>query len=334
MGGRLIPLTDRRDGRGQARLAALAGGRLEVGAAGPLVYDSTGTPYLDCAGATLLGHRHPAVVAAVADQLHRRPVASGMLLDPLLAGAAAALAEVTPPGLDFVHFTHDAVAEAVRLARRHGADRVVRPGPAELPAVTGERCCAVLAADSPLLAESVRLCRAYGALVVLDETRTGLGRTGRWWAAAAEVDPDVLCVGGSLSGGVVPVEAIATAAHLLHAYEPATPATPIALAAATAALRAIRDDRLLERAALLGAGLLADLAGLVENPGVAGVRGAGLLIDIDCASAEVAQRYALALLDHQVLAATTGATVHLAPPATLTEPHLAWLLGAAVLLGR
>jgi putrescine aminotransferase len=401
--GRVIPLTDRQGERGRARLAALAGGHLEVAATGALVYDETGLPYLDCGGqgGFLLGHRHPAVTRAVLDQVNRRPMASRVLLDPTVARAAATLAEVTPPGLDFVHFVNsatEAVEAAIKLARAHGAYRLVsatggshgttlgalslstRGRAAEpfrplLPSVSqvpygdlaaltgvlaaGGRQCVVLEAvqadngvvvpPAGYLSGVAAACRTHGAFLVLDETTTGLGRLGRWWGASAEeLEPDVLCVGGALSGGVVPVAAIAATsrayaplAHESFGVSETFAAAPIAMAAATAAVLAIRDERLVERAALLGTGIRTDLRRmLADHPAIREVRGAGLLIGIELADRALAERFGMELLDRQVLTSIAPAApsvLRLAPPAVLTDDQLGWLLlavsGAATALG-
>jgi putrescine aminotransferase len=402
--GQVIPLTDRQSERGQARLAALAGGHLEVASAGAVVYDGTGRPYLDCGGhgGFLLGHRHPAVLRAVLDQVNRRPMASRVLLDPTVAVAAAALAGVTPPGLDFVHFVNsgtEAVEAAIKLARAHGAYRLVsasggshgstmgalslssRGRTAEpfrplLPSVrqvpygdlaaltavlgSGGTHCVVLEpvqADHGVvlppqgyLSGVARACREHGAFLVLDETWTGLGRLGRWWGAdAEEVRPDALCVGGALSGGVVPVAAVvatsAAYAPLVHesfGVAETFAGSPIAMAAATAAVRAIRDERLVARAGLLGAGILDDLRRLLaDSPHVQAVRGAGLLIGIEFGNRDVAERFGMELLDRQVLSSGAPAAPHvvrIAPPAVLTDAQLGWLLeavtGAAAALNQ
>lgn len=391
---RVIPLRQRQRERGRARLAALTGARVEVGASGALVYDEAGRAYLDCGGhgGFLLGHRHPRVAAAVVDQINRRPMASRMLLDPTVARAAATLAEVTPPGLDFVQFVNsgtEAVETAIKLARaqgayrlvsaygsRHGStlgalslstrDRAAEPFRPLLPSVRqvpyGEvdAMAAVLAGgrDQCVVLEPVQvdhgvvlppagylsavaeLCRQHGAFLVLDETQTGLGRLGRWWGADAEdVVPDVLCVGGTLSGGVVPVAAVAATAA---AYAPVAhgsfglaetfAGSPVAMAAATAAIQAIRDEGLVERAGLLGAGILADVRRVLGEtcPAlVREVRGAGLLLGIEFDTGPAAAAFALELLDRQVLAGhgtCAPRVVRLTPPAVLTDTELGWLL--------
>src|SRR4051812_2080455 len=93
---------------GLARLAKLANLPIEVRAEGNLVYSETGEAYLDCGGFSvfLLGHRHPAVTEAVRLQLERHPLSTRVLVNPVQAAAAAALARVSPPGLDYVYFTN------------------------------------------------------------------------------------------------------------------------------------------------------------------------------------------------------------------------------------
>src|SRR3712207_9275884 len=102
----LFPYTTLFRSRGRARLAELTGGLVEVSSTASTVTDAAGREYLDCGGygVFLLGHRHPAVVAAVVDQVRRHPLSTRLMLDPTVARAAATLASVTPEGLDVVHF--------------------------------------------------------------------------------------------------------------------------------------------------------------------------------------------------------------------------------------
>jgi putrescine aminotransferase len=116
--------------RGLARLGQLMGSPLEVRSEGCLVYDADGTAYLDCGGygVFILGHCHPAVVAAVARQLRQHPVATRLFLNPHLAAAAEALARVTPEGLEYVYFAGsgaEAAETGIKLARLSGARKLV-----------------------------------------------------------------------------------------------------------------------------------------------------------------------------------------------------------------
>jgi putrescine aminotransferase len=371
--------------RGRARLAELTGGLVEVSSQGSTVVDATGRQFLDCGGygVFLLGHRHPAVVAAVVDQVQRHPLSTRLMLDPTVARAATTLASVTPDGLDLVHFVNsgaEATEAAIKLARAHGHRTLVsatggfhgkttgalgltanelyqapfRPlldvlhvpfGDAgalrELLARTDDACVVlepvqgeggVVLPPPGYLAEAARLCRAAGAMLVLDEVQTGLGRLGSWWGADREgVVPDVLLVGKGLSGGVVPVAAMVATAR---AYKPfgddpflhtsTFAGSPIAMAAATAAVTAIRDEGLVERAASLGARMLADLrAALVPcGPLLRDVRGAGLLIGLEFADPGTALDLVLDLLDRGVLvnhSLNAHRVVRLTPPAVLTD---------------
>jgi len=118
---------------GRARLAEMTGALTEVRSEGCRVWDATGREFLDCAGYAvfLLGHGHPAVVAAVVDQVRRHALSTRILLEPAAARAAEALTAVAPRGLERVHFVGsgaEAVETAIKLARAHGKRRLVSTG--------------------------------------------------------------------------------------------------------------------------------------------------------------------------------------------------------------
>ncbi|MCL2533722.1 MAG: aminotransferase class III-fold pyridoxal phosphate-dependent enzyme [Nocardiaceae bacterium] len=117
-------------GSGRAALGRLIGDLAEVESSGAWITVSDGRRVLDFGGygVYLLGHRHPSVVEAVCAQMRRHPMASRVFLDPVSAGAAAALAEVTPGDLDLVHFVNsgaEATECALKLARAHGKTAVI-----------------------------------------------------------------------------------------------------------------------------------------------------------------------------------------------------------------
>ena len=110
------------------------------------------------------------------------------------------------------------------------------------------------------------LCDAAGALLIVDEVQTGLGRCGKLFACEFDgVVPDVMTLAKGLSGGVVPIGAyIARPAAWNAAYAKAPlmhtstfGGSPLACAAALAALDVLRDDDLVRNAAKRGAQLLA-----------------------------------------------------------------------------
>jgi putrescine aminotransferase len=115
---------------GRAAFGELLGGDPEVASAGAWVTTASGRRYLDCGGygVFLLGHRPPRVVEAVRRQLDTHPLATRVLLEPVAARAAHALAAVAPTGLPYVHFVNsgaEATEAAIKLARVHGHDRLV-----------------------------------------------------------------------------------------------------------------------------------------------------------------------------------------------------------------
>ncbi len=117
-------------GTGRASLGRLLGGMAEVGSSGAWIHTHDGRRYLNFGGhgVYLLGHRHPAVVAAVRRQLDTHPMSTRVFFEPVGIQAAAELASVTPPGLDLVHFVNsgaEATEAALKLARAHGKTRLV-----------------------------------------------------------------------------------------------------------------------------------------------------------------------------------------------------------------
>ncbi|WP_327697970.1 aspartate aminotransferase family protein [Streptomyces sp. NBC_00459] len=113
-----------------ARLATHVGLPVETRSEGARVWDDVGREYLDCGGygVFFLGHRHPAVVAALHAQLDRNPLATRTLLSAELATTASRLAGIAPPGLDRVYFGSsgaEAVETALKLARAAGRRRII-----------------------------------------------------------------------------------------------------------------------------------------------------------------------------------------------------------------
>jgi ornithine--oxo-acid transaminase len=133
------------------------------------------------------------------------------------------------------------------------------------------------------------LCRRYGTLFAVDEIQTGFGRTGKLFAFEHwGLDPDVVTVAKSLSGGYVPVGAMLMSDHVYdgvfdsveHAFSHGSTFAPndLAMAAGLATLREIDEQGLVERARELGAHLLARTQTLVDEfDSVREVRGVGLL---------------------------------------------------------
>jgi predicted acetylornithine/succinylornithine family transaminase len=174
------------------------------------------------------------------------------------------------------------------------------------------------------------LCERSGALFILDEIQTGIGRTGKLLALEHdEVVPDVLTLGKGLGGGF-PVGAFLCTEAVAATVKPGDHGgtyvgNPLACAAALAVLGVVQEEKLAERAAKVGTRLLGRLRAFAEaNPGVTkGARGRGLLVGLVLADAEAA-----AALPKKALAAgvlvnvTAGNVLRLFPALNIPEDEL------------
>jgi putrescine aminotransferase len=108
---------------GLAKLMQFAGFGVEVSAEGMYITDQDGRQYLDFLGGYgvfSLGHRHPDVLRAVVDQLHKQPLSSKTFFNPVQGALARRLAEVAPEGLQYTFFSNsgtEAVEAALKMAR-------------------------------------------------------------------------------------------------------------------------------------------------------------------------------------------------------------------------
>jgi len=137
------------------------------------------------------------------------------------------------------------------------------------------------------------LCRQYGTLFVADEVQTGLGRTGRFLAVEHwNVEPDMILLAKTLSGGHVPVGAVLTRKYIFDAvfdrmdkaiaHGSTFGANNLAMAAGIATLDVLAAEKLIERAARTGERLLKGLAAMTSRYEFLGeVRGKGLMIGIE-----------------------------------------------------
>ena len=190
----------------------------------------------------------------------------------------------------------------------------------------------VVPAPDGYLEHARQVTRESGALLVLDEVQTGIGRTGAWFAhQTAGVEPDVLTLAKGLGGGL-PVSAclaFGDAAALLQPGQHGTTfgGNPVSCAAALAVLDTIEADGLLGRAESLGKTLTAGITGL-GHPLVAGMRGAGLMLGV-VLTAPVAAAVEKALRDDGFLVNAVAADVlRLVPPLVLTDTQAEAFLAA------
>jgi len=176
------------------------------------------------------------------------------------------------------------------------------------------------------------ICDETGALLILDEIQSAIGRTGAWFAHQHEnIVPDVLTLAKGLGGGMPIGACLAFGEHgSLFAkgdHGSTFGGNPVCAAAALAVLDTIDADGLLANAAAMGA-YLADGIRALDHASVKGVRGRGLWLAIvlhDDRSADVEA----ALRDNGILAnALRPDAVRLAPPLVVTRDHLDTFLAA------
>jgi acetylornithine aminotransferase len=134
------------------------------------------------------------------------------------------------------------------------------------------------------LAAAREATTAHGALLVLDEVQTGIGRTGHWFAHQADgIEPDVMTLAKGLGGGL-PLGATVVFGDWGDLLGPGSHGTtfggnPIACAAALAVLATIESEDLLDHVKRIGERLRRGIEAL-GHPLIAGVRGSGLLLGI------------------------------------------------------
>ena len=349
---------------------------------GAYVFDAVGARYLDLVGGiavNALGHAHPAVVAAVTEQVATLGHTSNLYVNPVTVELAEALLDVAGVSgkVLFCNSGAEAVEGALKISRLTGRGGVVActgafhgrtmgaltltgqqpkrapfepllPGVTHVPfgdvdalrAAVDESTAAVflepvlgeggvIPAPEGYLQAAREITSVAGALLVLDEVQTGIGRLGSWFAfQQAGITPDVVTLAKGLGGGL-PIGAVigvGAAADLLGPGQHGTTfgGNPIACAAGLAVLRTIAADGLLDHVAGLGKTLTAGIENL-RHPLVTGVRGRGLLLGI-ALGRPVAATVAAAAQDAGFLVNAVGPdTLRLAPPLILDDAQASGL---------
>ena len=150
----------------------------------------------------------------------------------------------------------------------------------------------VIPAPDAWLRRMRQLTATRSVPLIVDESQTGVGRTGAFWAVEhSGVTPDVMILSKAI-GGSLPLAAVVHRDDLLDAGEPAPPPGPfrgnqLAMAAGAATLAHVRHQRLAERAAALGSRLLGRLREFARNFSCVGeVRGRGLMFGVELVDPE------------------------------------------------
>jgi acetylornithine aminotransferase len=343
---------------------------------GAYVWDAEGNRYLDLLtgiAVNALGHAHPAVVAAVTEQIGKIGHTSNLYINHPALELAERLLDLS--GVDgdgrvlFCNSGAEANEAALKLSRRTGRTKVVateggfhgrtmgalsltgQPGKREpfeplVPGVVhipfGDVAALEAAIDDetaafvvePIQGENgvvvppegyLQAARAitaeHGALLVLDEVQTGIGRLGTWFAfQQVGIVPDVVTLAKGLGGGL-PLGACLAIGDAAHLFEPGHHGTtfggnPVCCAAALAVLNTIASDGLLEHASAVGKEIAAGVEEL-NHPLISGVRGAGLLLGVTLREAVSAKAAAAAQQAGYLVNPIQPDVIRLAPPLVL-----------------
>ncbi|MEQ1807232.1 MAG: aspartate aminotransferase family protein [Burkholderiaceae bacterium] len=214
----------------------------------------------------------------------------------------------------------------------------------DVAAVIAEPARAVPFIPPPGYWQAVRqACNDNGALLIFDEIPTGLGKTGRFFAAEHDgAAPDIVVLGKALGGGVLPIAACIARAELDLAGAYALghythEKNPVTAAAALATLEVIESESLVENAAHVGAYALERLHEMKTRHALIGdVRGRGLLIGIELVldrgskepTSDVAERVLYACLSRGLSFKTTmGNVLTWTPPLIVKREQMDWALG-------
>ena len=182
----------------------------------------------------------------------------------------------------------------------------------------------VIVPPADYLRELRALCDAKGALLVIDAVQTGMGRTGDWFGYEySGITPDVITLAKGLGGGL-PLGAMIALGKAADLFQPGDHGStfggnPVTTAAGLAAIKCIETQKILKKVEKQGVYLMQELAVI---PGVAEVRGAGLLLGIELENLKAAD-IAKALQNEGVLVnAANPTTIRLAPALIVTDAQL------------
>jgi acetylornithine aminotransferase len=181
----------------------------------------------------------------------------------------------------------------------------------------------VVPAPTGYLRAAREACDASGALLVVDEVQSGIGRTGHWFASLAEgVRPDVITLAKGLGGGL-PIGACLGVGAAGELFAPGDHGStfggnPVACAAALAVLDTIADQHLLDSVKRVGEHLAHGLDA-INSPLVTGNRGSGLWRGLTLSGAHAPAVEAAARKHGLLVNAVKPDVIRLAPPLILTE---------------
>lgn len=180
-------------------------------------------------------------------------------------------------------------------------------------------------------------CKEVGALLILDEIQTGIGRTGTWFAFEHfGIVPDILCTAKALGAGL-PIGAFISDQKIMACltekpmlgHITTFGGNPLSCASALAGLKVIEEERLLEQVEEKGA----LIESLIQHPRIKEIRRKGLFFAIDFESAEEVSFIVKNLIDRGVLSfwfLSHPYSFRIAPPLNISEEDIRWACNQVV----
>ncbi len=173
------------------------------------------------------------------------------------------------------------------------------------------------------------ICTRKNILLILDEIQTGFGRTGKLFCFQhSNIKPDILIVGKSLGGGVLPVSAIVGTREILQHFKPGDDGSTfggfsMAAAVARTSLRLMIERKIPEQAAKKGE-FFTNLLRQIKSPYIKEVRGKGLMVGIELyPEAGGARRFCVALVrDGLICKESHHDVMRFSPPLIISKKHL------------
>jgi taurine--2-oxoglutarate transaminase len=265
------------------------------------------------------------------------------------------------PGMPGVVHVHDAYPYRCRWCSQHGActlaclghieDTIRFEGPHTIAAVIVEPVVGtngLLIAPDGYLQGLRDLCSRHGILLIADEVMSGFGRTGKWFAVDHwKVQPDIMTVAKGLTSGYIPLGATLVSSDIATYFDTQPLSAgltynshPVACAAAAACITIMKEDRLVENAAHMGAILQTELHHLKErHPAIGDVRSIGLFALVELVKDQQSReplvpfnarpdemgpinRLNAFFLDHGLFTFVRWNTFFVNPPLCITEEQL------------
>jgi predicted acetylornithine/succinylornithine family transaminase len=302
-------------------MARLAERLSESSLGGRVFFANSGTEANECAIKVARKHAHGRGVAAP-EIVSFESDFHGRTYGALSATPGLAASEALGPMLPGFRAVPDNDAAALREAVGENTAAVL------IEVIQGE--AGVIPTSEEALLAAREACDEAGALMILDEIQTGLGRTGSLWAyEQTPVRPDVITTAKALGGGV-PIGACITGPEAADVLEPGDHGStfaggPVATAAALAVLDIVDDPVLLRHVRELGAYLCEKLGAL---DGVGETRGRGLMIGVGLEEGIDAAVVGADLLERGlVVNVPRPDTLRLLPPLVIDSDHVEMAVG-------